>query len=968
MFLISVFVSVHLLLCRLRNIKIPPARNVAVRPPCPLDCKYCYPHLYKKYWHSDPNNADGSSSRSNKNKRRKNKKKKEKSVQEPIGKQKPVCQYLNCRRKHMEDSKNEADKLILCGSCNFRFCTHHCNHEDHEKFVTANHHISYRTVVDGVNNILNSNLSHNIQAEMIRKLLDGADRISELEVHVMHFIRYYLLYLFENYRGNMFSKERPFKAKRIINDHEKKRVEFDHDISDDDEYNLFPEINVLFVSWVRQVLCSDTQPVLNCVGLKAKLLAFYQNHYRKFNKLSEDTVLGKVELRKIEEEENKLKDLEANEHLSPEQKRKRKYYLKIKIANMRNKVNDKDRPRGTFIQFDSESLSQSLEYACQEIVENYRRTIIKNYFLILQNYVNIYWVHVDQTQMNRINEEFKIGHSKRKAAVDSLYLDLKKVREDIIAPDNSPFVSPAKYHEWIKEQQTIVLPNIEMKFGVVRKDIRYHWQEYLPATIYMNCKVEEWIKDRKSQVEQLMEENDEEEGQEEIQEVHFRALLKVGPTRSTIKPCNFTFDTTSAIELWWDCLNIGKEEAKHVKKQDLQDDFHHGKYREVWEKFFDLSKSPFKKLKKVGDENNPPVQQVFNYSMSTNGFCCGVLNMKATPKKKKKMDGVTSNDDQEEDELEMDAEMDDRDEMEYEDDDDVGVNRKEEKYVTQVDWSQHQDCVVVAIDPNKDDRYFGVSTNVKDDDVYQKMKLGQEEVRQVVYRDTYSTWAHDCQIQKSQIKLQKAKNDAYNGTTAQQLEADFSEYCSLLGVSDRSMNTHDYGLYLLGKHRLNYDLRDFYNKLELREAELHAHRRRQIAKTRAKKSLEKSFGPLNKIVLCVGDWYEKRNRKGYAPSSSKALRDQYRSYGVTVYLVDEYCTSCKCSNCEGYMVPCREVVNKRKKDPDKPPNMVNVHGLLECSRCNTRWNRDLNAACNIFKIVMAAMRGEARPLYLNRPH
>jgi transposase len=42
------------------------------------------------------------------------------------------------------------------------------------------------------------------------------------------------------------------------------------------------------------------------------------------------------------------------------------------------------------------------------------------------------------------------------------------------------------------------------------------------------------------------------------------------------------------------------------------------------------------------------------------------------------------------------------------------------------------------------------------------------------------------------------------------------------------------------------------------------------------------------------------------------------------------------------------------------------HGLVSCETCSRLWNRDTNAASNIWKIAVRAIRGEARPRYLAR--
>ena len=42
------------------------------------------------------------------------------------------------------------------------------------------------------------------------------------------------------------------------------------------------------------------------------------------------------------------------------------------------------------------------------------------------------------------------------------------------------------------------------------------------------------------------------------------------------------------------------------------------------------------------------------------------------------------------------------------------------------------------------------------------------------------------------------------------------------------------------------------------------------------------------------------------------------------------------------------------------------HGLTRCDRCQRLWNRDVNAACNIWKLAHCALVGNPRPDYLSR--
>jgi hypothetical protein len=59
------------------------------------------------------------------------------------------------------------------------------------------------------------------------------------------------------------------------------------------------------------------------------------------------------------------------------------------------------------------------------------------------------------------------------------------------------------------------------------------------------------------------------------------------------------------------------------------------------------------------------------------------------------------------------------------------------------------------------------------------------------------------------------------------------------------------------------------------------------------------------------------------------------------------------------------VPNPRIWQRAKRPWVV-CHGLLRCTECGVRWNRDVNGSRNIRMIGQAAMHGLPRPVHLRR--
>ena len=93
------------------------------------------------------------------------------------------------------------------------------------------------------------------------------------------------------------------------------------------------------------------------------------------------------------------------------------------------------------------------------------------------------------------------------------------------------------------------------------------------------------------------------------------------------------------------------------------------------------------------------------------------------------------------------------------------------------------------------------------------------------------------------------------------------------------------------------------------------------------------------------------------------MRTLFRKRGYQVYLVDEFRTSCRCSNCNGGI--CEKFKVGNHPNPKKE-EMRLIHGLLRCKNGCGLWNRDRNGASNIYKIAYQAIHKLARPTYLCR--
>ncbi len=141
-------------------------------------------------------------------------------------------------------------------------------------------------------------------------------------------------------------------------------------------------------------------------------------------------------------------------------------------------------------------------------------------------------------------------------------------------------------------------------------------------------------------------------------------------------------------------------------------------------------------------------------------------------------------------------------------------------------------------------------------------------------------------------------------------------------------------------------------------------------------NFRKMYGNPDEVVICIGDWEQRQQMKYKEPTLGIGMRSLLRKNKYKVYLVDEFRTSCKCSNCDGgvcekYMVrknprPKPKKNKEISKKERKYDEMRLVHGLLRCKSGCGEWNRDRNGSSNIYKIAYQAIHNLERPNYLCR--
>ena len=139
----------------------------------------------------------------------------------------------------------------------------------------------------------------------------------------------------------------------------------------------------------------------------------------------------------------------------------------------------------------------------------------------------------------------------------------------------------------------------------------------------------------------------------------------------------------------------------------------------------------------------------------------------------------------------------------------------------------------------------------------------------------------------------------------------------------------------------------------------------------------------SKVVVLCGDYSMWGRSMGWnACSRGKAHLDFFRRLGARVFYIYEARTSMMCSNCQDRGAEMRKflrvkdpMVKRWKRTADTPTRLC--HGLVQCSRCHVRFDRDWNAAINIRYLALAIIYewhnppnatpgAQFRPLYLQK--
>jgi hypothetical protein len=270
-----------------------------------------------------------------------------------------------------------------------------------------------------------------------------------------------------------------------------------------------------------------------------------------------------------------------------------------------------------------------------------------------------------------------------------------------------------------------------------------------------------------------------------------------------------------------------------------------------------------------------------------------------------------------------------------------GVSR--ELYIDELnDYSGLRDKKIVAIDPGKEDLIYCVDSASKDANIF---RYSQNQRRK------------ETKMKKYNNIILGMKTNKIQGKSVIEYETELSLY------NRKTLCIDKFKLYINEKNRINHVLFDFYSKQLFRKLKFGRHINIKRNEQKMISDFRKMYGNPENVVICIGDWEQRKQMKYKEPTLGIGMRSLLRKNKYNVYLVDEFRSSCKCSKCDGGV--CEKFMVRKNPRPNKD-DMRLVHGLLHCKNGCGEWNRDRNGSSNIYKIAYQAIYGLERPGYLCR--
>ena len=266
-----------------------------------------------------------------------------------------------------------------------------------------------------------------------------------------------------------------------------------------------------------------------------------------------------------------------------------------------------------------------------------------------------------------------------------------------------------------------------------------------------------------------------------------------------------------------------------------------------------------------------------------------------------------------------------------------------ELYIDEIDdYSEIQKKKIIGIDAGKCDLIYCVDGASKEATAF---RYSQDQRRK------------ETKMKKYNHIILAMKTNKINGKTIIEYETELSNY------NKKTLDITKFKEYLQNKNRINHLLFGFYRKELFRKLKFGRYINIKRNEQKMINQFKKIMGKPEEVVICIGDWEQRKQMKYKEPTIGIGMRTLFRKNNYKVYLVDEFRSSCKCSQCENGLC---EKFRIRKHPNKKKDELRLIHGLLRCKSGCGLWNRDRNGSSNIYKIAEKAINKLERPSYLCR--
>ena len=268
---------------------------------------------------------------------------------------------------------------------------------------------------------------------------------------------------------------------------------------------------------------------------------------------------------------------------------------------------------------------------------------------------------------------------------------------------------------------------------------------------------------------------------------------------------------------------------------------------------------------------------------------------------------------------------------------------KSEVYIDEVkDYTGLKEKKIVAIDPGKSDLIYCVDSASKDANIY---RYTQDRRRRIGKSKRFN-----------KLTINMKRKEKVEEKNVDELEAELSKH------NRKTLDFEKFKEYIREKNRINVYLKKFYSREIFRKFKLDTFINIHRDEQNMINEFKEKYGNADEVVICFGDFEQKKHMKFKEPTIGKGMRALFRKNKFEVYLVDEHKTSCKCSKCQG---DCEKFLYRENPRPFRKGENL-VWGLLKCQSCGGVWNRDRNGASNIYNISESIINGSPRPDYLSR--